>query len=163
MLTNLPCHLPVVFSLLTHHQGSCVLGALITGSKDAKRLLIPRSSGWIYVLACLCSFILQSIGWLSKKSKSLVHSASWEVNDALWRLPAPTGTSESSQSWASKNFSSSWLKGLWRRMLREEGNWADYRVGLHFTSALGNWLALGRTIPLYLFTYLYIYFLSFFF
>lgn len=76
MLTSLPCHLLVVFFLLPHHQGSCVLGALITGSKDAKRLLIPRSSGWIYAPTCLCSFILQSIDWLSKKSKSLVHSAS---------------------------------------------------------------------------------------
>ena len=36
---------------------------------------------------------------------------------------------------------------------REEGNWADFRVGLHFTSALGNWLALSRTIPLYLFIF----------
>lgn len=83
MLKRLPCHLLVVSFLLPHHQHSRSSGALITGSRDAKRLLIPRYTGWIYAPRCLCSFILQSMGWLSKKSKSLVHSASWEVNDTL--------------------------------------------------------------------------------
>lgn len=91
MLKRLPCHLLIVFFLLPHHQRSVPLGALITGSRDAKRLLIPRYTGWIYAPRCLCSFILQSMGWLSKKSKSVVQSASWEVHELCEGCQLPLG------------------------------------------------------------------------
>ena len=44
-------------------------------------------------------------------------------------------------------------KGSDQGYRERRGDWTDYRVGLHFTSALGNWLALGRTIPLYVYIF----------